>query len=459
MKIYKNTSTFFLLIALLLVGCGDSKNPASSNPAQTNNQSLALKSSKSGFEEFKSELKKLKENLSEKEIKIINLSQFNAQYNRVKTLNLELKILKNGDKNLLESLNKLDQLDSKIKSSPEVKALQKELGMSGTLDGQYGPDIRDKLLSRFEDMTQSLDSSTPQPVNLTSKTPTVQIPNNIDENSKTPNWLIASSIIGSILAILSLGANGFLFWRFKKSQSSLTDQSQSSLANQTNTLKDLDKRVSRYRDDFKKNEHNVNQKIEILTARQATIDQRLKYQESKFVGSPQSPQFSRRDDQEYSEAHNFPLAQETSLYVSSEHQSHLGVDSAPRIDQIQQSPCEMIAQQYNANPSAIATFAQGVSETEDSNYRRRLDSSIKRVILQSINNYSFWIISDPEGNYWLTPIPELKLNPMNSDTFQALFQFNGDPLGGKLQLIKPAKVTQASANQWELIDRGEVEFL
>jgi uncharacterized coiled-coil protein SlyX len=122
-------------------------------------------------------------------------------------------------------------------------------------------------------------------------------------------------------------------------------------------------------------------------------------------------------------------------------------------------PWDIIAQNYNNNPATISLSAQGVSETEDSIYRRRRDSSIKQVTLQTISNYSYWIISDAEGGYWLTPIPELKLNPMNFDTFQALFQFNGEPLSGKLQLTKPARVNQASTDQWELIDRGEVQFL
>ena len=112
-----------------------------------------------------------------------------------------------------------------------------------------------------------------------------------------------------------------------------------------------------------------------------------------------------------------------------------------------------------ATPNSIAASAQGVSETEDSIYRRRRDSSIRQVTLQNVSNHSYWVITDGEGGYWLTPIADLKLNPMNFDTFQTLFQSNGEPLSGKLQLIKPAKVTQSSANQWELEAQGEVQFL
>jgi hypothetical protein len=178
-----------------------------------------------------------------------------------------------------------------------------------------------------------------------------------------------------------------------------------------------------------------------------TLDTLQLQDQQKFI-SPDRPDFHKKVtpyDYSYSQPTTQDNYAEQGLYPQ----------SLPKISE----PWSIIAQNYNNDSVTISSSAQGVSETEDSIYRRRRDSSIKLVTLQSVSNYSYWVIADSEGGYWLTPIAELKLNPMNFDTFQALFQFNGEPLSGKLQLIKPAKVTQAPTGQWELGDRGEVQFI
>jgi hypothetical protein len=119
-----------------------------------------------------------------------------------------------------------------------------------------------------------------------------------------------------------------------------------------------------------------------------------------------------------------------------------------------------IVRQYNTNPAELALSAQGVSEAEDSLYRRRRDPSIKEVLLQLQSNYSYWIITDSKGSFWLTPRVNLKVSPLKINTLAALFEFDYNHASYfhvTLQLLKPARVIKVSnTNQWTLIERGKV---
>jgi hypothetical protein len=445
MKFYKNAS-ILLLVTSLLFGCGgnkDSRLPAISE--QSISQNSTRNSSESNIAKFKSETEKLIENIKSQKNNPISLSPLNDQYKILKEQKPQPSFLEGSNGKILDSLNKLDTLDPKKENSPNVKYLQESLGMTGELvDGQYGSKLSTELLNFLEDITKDLDSTAIPSVNSSSTTSKYQSQNNSVGELKIPNFLIISSILGATLSVLSLGLSSLLFLKLNQSKIK---------------FKELDKKVREHREDLKKWISKIDQNIKVLSAQQSEIDRKSQQQRQQSKGSayPEPAQvYGEREQFGYEETFNPSSAPSPSSYVSKERATY---PSTPKAYQAPQSPYEVIAQQYNTNPNSIGMSAQGVSETEDSIYRRRRDASIKQVTLQSINNYGYWIITDTEGIYWLTPIAEPKLNPMNFDTFQALFHFNGEPLSGKLQLIKPAKVTQVSTSQWELIDRGEVQFI
>lgn len=446
MRIYKNTS-ILLLITFLLIGCGNNQNsPLSADSRESVSPASTRNVSELNITNFKKEIENLIGKLSNSTNESIDLSQFKSQYNIIKEQTPQPGFLKGLNGSVFEALNKLDILDPKEKNSPNIKSLQTVLGMTGgSVDGQYGLELSTKLSDFLKNIIKALDF-TPSP--SVSSSPTTSTDRNQDNSVgelKTPDLLTISAILGAFLSVLSLGLNGFLFSQLNQSKA---------------TLKELEKKVREHRDDVKKWVGKIDQNIKFLSSQQSEIERKVQQRpQTKGSAYPESAQvYGGREQFGYEETFNSPSTQNPSLYVSQERQFYPRVESTPRAYQAPQSPHEIIAQQFNSNPNAIATSAQGVSETEDSIYRRRRDSSIKQVTLQTISNYSYWIISDAEGGYWLTPIAELKLNPMNFDTFQALFQFSGK-FTSKLQLIKPAKVTQASTGQWELIDCGEVQFV
>jgi hypothetical protein len=442
MKLYKSTSTL-LLVTLLLVGCGGNENQSANQTETSIANSSQNNISEQSLKSFQAAIDKLKENLKDKD-KEISLSSYKIQYKKVESI-IEKSDLSNDDRSILKDLNGSNDFNPKeTKPSKEIKTLQKKLDPSGSTDGLYGVELGNKLSERLGQIDiSSVSSISDRNTNSAISQPPSGNP--APGNPNSSQWLIIPTIVAAILSILSLGTSAFIYSLLKRSNA---------------RLEKLEKKTKDNKDELRKWATNVDKNIKTLSSQQSEIDRKFQQQRqaAKSVGYPNSPQsYGGREQVEYGEIFNSPSAQNP--YVSSERQPYSGSAPAQSSYQAPQSPNEMIAQQFNTNPSSIATSAQGVSETEDSIYRRRRDSSIKQVTLQTISNYSYWIIPDAEGGYWLTPIAELKLNPMNFDTFQALFQFNGEPLSGKLQLTKPAKVTQASTGQWELIDRGEVQFV
>lgn len=444
MRLYKSASTL-LLVALLLVGCGSNGNQsATENKRQISTEnSSQSNASEQALQDFKAEFKKLTRSLKEKSKKI-DLSSYEDQYKKNEDL-IQKSTLSDDNKFILKEISSFKEFNTQeINPSKEITSLQKKLDPSGSSDGLYGDDLANKLSTRLEKIDISSLSNVSDGNSTTSPSPS-QSGNPTPGDSSSSQWLIIPAVVGAILSVLSLGTSAFIYSLLKQSNA---------------RLEKLEKKTRDNKDELRKWATNIEKNIKTLSSQQSEIDRKLQQQRqaAKAVEYPNSPQsYSGREQAEYGEIFNSPSAQNP--YGSSERQPYTRPDSAQRAYQAPQSPHEIIVQQFNTNPSAIATSAQGVSETEDSIYRRRRDSSITQVTLQTISNYSYWIISDAEGGYWLTPIAELKLNPMNFDTFQALFQFNGEPLSGKLQLTKPAKVTQASTSQWELLDRGEVQFV
>jgi hypothetical protein len=119
-----------------------------------------------------------------------------------------------------------------------------------------------------------------------------------------------------------------------------------------------------------------------------------------------------------------------------------------------------IVSQYNQRPDAIEASGIGVSETQSSIDRRRLNSEAEAVTLVPTSNYSYSIIQGSDHIYWLVPRSGLKMNIGTMDSFNSLFEFQGNPSAGKLHLEKPAQVLyRAETNEWDLAEKGKVVFM
>ncbi|HLO85395.1 MAG TPA: hypothetical protein VK203_10340 [Nostocaceae cyanobacterium] len=109
------------------------------------------------------------------------------------------------------------------------------------------------------------------------------------------------------------------------------------------------------------------------------------------------------------------------------------------------------------NPSNIVAE---VAETEESINQRRLGYN-QAVILEKVGrgkgNYE---IIDEGGIYYLIPKKNLKITEYNYETIQALFDCPAyQPTHSeKFAVIQPAKVTQISQNEWQLIEYGILRF-
>ncbi|NJM76080.1 MAG: hypothetical protein HC852_10150 [Acaryochloridaceae cyanobacterium RU_4_10] len=120
---------------------------------------------------------------------------------------------------------------------------------------------------------------------------------------------------------------------------------------------------------------------------------------------------------------------------------------------------DRIVQNFNSSPQVLEGYiVESVAETEESVNNRRGNSKAS-VLLKAASNYSYWIFTGDDRGYWLTPKADLKINPVNFDTFQALFESQDYQPGSKVYLVKPAKVAQNSqSGAWELLEKGQVQF-
>ena len=118
-----------------------------------------------------------------------------------------------------------------------------------------------------------------------------------------------------------------------------------------------------------------------------------------------------------------------------------------------------IAEQFNdpAQRPQLQGNAVGVGETADSIYARRVDSSITDVTMTQQTNPTYQVV---QGEY-LLPSEDFRLNPMNADTFLALYNATGDlkpgdVMGQELKVVSPAKVTMGSDGHYSLVEKGQV---
>ena len=127
--------------------------------------------------------------------------------------------------------------------------------------------------------------------------------------------------------------------------------------------------------------------------------------------------------------------------------------STPRLVQI-------LVQVYNREPSSLLKTATEVVETQKSVSDRSLGLS-KTVTLENKNRGAYAVLTKTKGNiHYLVPNKSLRITDSNYQTVQGLFECRGYKKGysDNFQLIKPATVYPLSGNQWQLQERGILEF-
>lgn len=463
MKLRHTFLLLFMSTTLLLIGTGGMiSHPAigqSTAPAyETSDRELGLTSFNTAVYDLEDKLRQWEQELlRDKQYQsTVDLKNFADEFRNLKPFadkNQNADIDKLAQNEVLIALSNMESIQSNnAEASDSIKILQKALKGSGEdlpETGIYAARTNSALLNALIKISKpqlSSDETLPPSVKESDAT----VPNLTDGNL---NGLAIAAAIGSLL---SLGTNLWLFLKIQKLQrfrassgdSTSISNTEELLKKQVKIMKEDIKKLTDNQIDFEKRFRQQVQQRQIMEQPDLTPQSYgLREQpSSKYIQTPISPK-----QQSYDRLDALPESSQSSRVWNAS--AHMQTPAA-------MSPYAIIVQNYNANPSAIASSAEGVSETEESIYRRRRDSSITQVNLQKVSNYSYWIVVDAENNYWLVPKPDLKLNPMNFDTFQSLFNYQGQPSDSRLHLQKPARVTpQNTSGEWELIDRGDVDFV
>lgn len=117
----------------------------------------------------------------------------------------------------------------------------------------------------------------------------------------------------------------------------------------------------------------------------------------------------------------------------------------------------VITQYYN-NPNFLVDYAYKVTPT-----KRTLEdiymNKASEIIFQDSNQSDYWIVELKTGGYCLLPDLSLKINT-NLKTVKTIFELRGyqDHLSKNFQVIKTAKVHEVNQNQWQLADKGILQF-
>jgi hypothetical protein len=122
------------------------------------------------------------------------------------------------------------------------------------------------------------------------------------------------------------------------------------------------------------------------------------------------------------------------------------------------SPAERVTTTYTQNPNHYERLAIKVSETNESLERRRRNSTVPEVTLAENSNPNYWIVTEDSTTYWLVPKTDFRVSGASFGTLQALFNIQGQQ-SNRWKLLKPAAVQLSHMQEWELIHKGEIQFL
>jgi hypothetical protein len=315
----------------------------------------------------------------------------------------------------------------------EVKPLYKIASVSALLMGLF---LGGNTLPLNSNVVWAQISESPTPKNSTDAT------NSTENPVKDPNdiplllWIIMGSL-GLWSAILSFTTFRTIKWcdeKVAKNDQKIKDLESKNLA--------LDQRINR---------------------RKAAIEelkgQLTSYKKTLEVIQLQSKPGTKIDPASYEakqKSSNYGYNQQPSSNPNYAVNAPNYAQSAP----VAKEAWDNIVQNFNGAPQVLENYiVESVAETEESVNNRRGNSKAS-VLLKAASNYSYWIFTGDYRSYWLTPKADLKINPVNFDTFQALFESQDYQPGCKVHLVKPAKVAQNSlSGAWELLEKGQVQFV
>lgn len=299
-----------------------------------------------------------------------------------------------------------------------------------------------KIATNIEDLEQAITSkkpstTSPRPSTTPNKPQTsTASPEEVNKLTQEVNNLKLVSLMSLVIAILAIALSISEKWRKNSGQSqSIHNRVSSSSQINEEYLNQIEQ----------KNYQHIYQEFDHLFL---NIDNRLK-QIERQVGS-------KVDDTQQS---RIVSDQQTPKTYTGKN-TQLPRNVLPQVAGNQQNPSQhsKLIEYYNHNASAFLKSATKVSETEESISDRRLGKN-QPAVIEKNGQGNYCIINEAGVNY-LVPKDKFKLNQFNSKTFEALFECRGYQSGysSNFRLVKPAIVTPISGNNWQLIERGIVEF-
>ena len=355
MKLYQSAAAL-LLLTLLSAGYGQRESVAANIIAQTETGTVnsvsnsAPNSAQTAQNAFISSIELLSSQVKQEGKDPIDLKNFNknlAELKRNKGSISELEsVLKFKTLNSLEKINSIPRGEPSPQEEVQITDLQKALKEDGEeLDlsqgqGTFGPKTS-TALSHF------LETKLLPPITSASgrdSSPAIQEQTN-PVISQQPNFS-PLAIAALAVSILSLGANGVLFFL---------------LRNSNLRINELEKQRREDKDKFNNSSTSLEKNIKTLFAQQAETDRKLQLQrqQARSAGnsSPSQQPYSERGQVEYGS--NMPPAQKPYPFVSPERQPYAAVSTPQKDYQTPKPTHEVIARQYNSNPQFDCGISTG----------------------------------------------------------------------------------------------------
>jgi polyhydroxyalkanoate synthesis regulator phasin len=136
----------------------------------------------------------------------------------------------------------------------------------------------------------------------------------------------------------------------------------------------------------------------------------------------------------------------------------------PATAKVSLTPVEAgLVKEYNGSPLdvpyTLRNQAESVSIDEES-FNRLRDGNNNDIVLKKIRKGSYLVVSRG-GAYYLIPDRERKVTDQTYVTTQAIYTCEGyskDKDWSAMHLVKPALVTEVSAESWRLAQKGSLQF-
>jgi len=125
--------------------------------------------------------------------------------------------------------------------------------------------------------------------------------------------------------------------------------------------------------------------------------------------------------------------------------------------QLTQQECELVKNYQDSNWD-LQTDLIKVSEPQESQ-TSRWGGSKEAISFKNNRQGNYWIVNIEDCLY-MVPRKQMKINEYSQDTLMSAFDCRNYQRGKSqgFVLIKPAKVTDTSTNEWKLIERGILQF-